>query len=374
MKNSKNDNFTLIGNDSPFGILPTAAEAERMEAAAPEGDAFNENTVADLALAKIRDNPAAKAAPSRKSRRRGFRVALIAACAAIFLFSTVVAVAKIGFDVRFTDLLGMKKPAKELSDNWYEIGLTKKVDGIEATIVDAFGDSNNQWAELKTNLKFAESVQDGFVSSDKVLLPGSMAMPHVEFIKPDSDDFYANYGVICTPFARDGYLWYLLYFFSRELPINNGRFTLTFNLYAGDSVDAKPFEFRWNTRYDSREEVLAVNKTAGNMTITEVHISPTCLTVYAKAPSYDEEAFRIDSITLADGTVYPAKTSVFYGLTGGRWTEGWAEGPNPEGAAAFARYLLLPDHSFDTPDEMTSMIPAGEITAITVDGITIPIR
>ena len=50
MKNSKNDNFTLIGNDSPFGNLPTAAEAERMEAAAPEGDAFAEDAVANLAL------------------------------------------------------------------------------------------------------------------------------------------------------------------------------------------------------------------------------------------------------------------------------------------------------------------------------------
>ena len=374
MKNSKNDNFTLIGNDSPFGNLPTAAEAERMEAAAPEGDAFAENAVADLALAKMQNEQAAKVAPSRKGRRNGFRVAMIAACIAVFLLGTLVAVAKIGFDVRFTDLLGMKEPAKELTESWYEIGQTKEVDGVEVTIVDAFGDSNNQWAELKTNLKFADAVPDGFVSANDVLFPGSIGKPHAEFTNPDSDVFYHNYGCICTPFARDGYLWYILYFFSLELPINNGYFTLTFDLTVGDDATAKAFEFRWNSKYDAREEVIVVNTPVGDVTVTEVRISPTCLTVYAKRPSAEETSFRIDSITLADGTVYPAKTTIFYGLAGGSWTEGWTEGPNPEGAAAFARYLLLPGHSFDTPNEMTSMIPAGEITAITVDGVTIPIR
>ena len=355
MKNSKNDNFTLIGNDSPFGNLPTAAEAERMEAAAPEGDAFAENAVTNLALAKMQNEQAAKVAPSRKGRRNGFRVALIAASIAVFLLGTLVAVAKIGFDVRFTDLLGMKEPGDVVTENWYEIGQTKEIDGVEVTIVDAFGDLSNQWAEVKTNLKFTDSVPDGFVSSETVLLPGTMGMPDIEFTNPDNDVRYYNFGMISMPFARDGSLWYLLYFFSEDLPINKGYF---------NSTDAKQFTFRWNTKYDSREEVIEVNKTAGDVTVTKVRISPTCLTVYAERPSDVEKSFLIDSITLADGTVYPAKKSVFYGFTGGRFVD----------SSGFARYLLLPNHSFDTPNEMTSMIPAGEITAITVDGVTIPIR
>ncbi len=370
MKNSKNDNFTLIGNDSPFGNLPTAAEAERMEAAAPEGDAFAEDAVANLALAKMQNEQAAKVAPSRKGRRNGFRVALIAACIAVFLLGTLVAVAKIGFDVRFTDLLGMKEPGDVVTENWYEIGQTKEIDGVEVTIVDAFGDLNNQWAEVKTNLKFTDSVPDGFVSGETVLLPGTMGMPHIEFTNPDNDVRYYNFGMISMPFARDGSLWYLLYFFSEDLPINKGYFTVDLPFYVGNSTDAKQFTFRWNTKYDSREEVIEVNKTAGDVTVTKVRISPTCLTVYAERPSGGEETFLIDSITLADGTVYPAKKSVFYGFTGGRLVEG----PNPKGSIGFARYLLLPNHSFDTPEELTSLIPADEITEITVNGVTIPIR
>lgn len=374
MKNSNNDNFTLVGNDSPFGNLPTTAEAERMEAAAPNADAFAENAVTDLTLAKLENMPASAPVSTSKGRRRGFRAALIAACVAAFLLGTLAAVAKIGFDIRFTELLGMKQPAKELEDNWYEIGITKKIDGVEVTLVDAFGDLNNQWAEVKTNLKFADSVPNGFVSSETVLLPGIVGMPHVEFTNPDSDVRYYNYGMISMPFARDGFLWYLLYFYSKDLPINNGYFTLDLPVYVSDSMDAKQFEFRWNCKYDSHEEVIAVNKTAGSVTVTEVRISPTCLTVYAKRPSDGEETFLIDSITLADGTVYPAKKSVFYGFSGGRWVEGWTYGPNPEGYSTFGRYLLLPHHSFDTPEELTSLIPANEITAITVNGVTIPIR
>ena len=197
-----------------------------------------------------------------------------------------------------------------------------------------------------------------------------MGMPDIEFTNPDNDVRYYNFGMISMPFARDGSLWYLLYFFSEDLPINKGYFTVDLPFYVGNSTDAKQFTFRWNTKYDSREEVIEVNKTAGDVTVTKVRISPTCLTVYAERPSGGEKIFLIDSITLADGTVYPAKEAVSYGFSGGRLVEG----PNPKGSSGFARYLLLPNHSFDTPEELTSLIPADEITAITVDGVTIPIR
>ena len=138
----------------------------------------------------------------------------------------------------------------------------------------------------------------------------------------------------------------------------------------GDSDAGSKFEFRWNCKYDSHEEIFTINKPAGRMTVTEVRLSPTCLTVYAEKTSSDEDSFRIDSVTLADGTVYPAKATILYGLDGGRWTES----PDSGRSYSFARYLLIPNHSFDTPEDMTSMIPAGEIIAVTVDGVTIPIR
>ena len=366
MKNS-NDPITFTGKDSCFANLPTAAEAEQMEAAAPEAVTFSETAVTNLALAKLQDEQTVKAAHAPGKRRRSFRVAMVAACIAVFLLGTAGAVAKIGFDFRFTDLLGMKGMSKELEESWYEIGTTKTISDVEVTIVDAFGDSNNQWAELKTNLKFTESVPDGFVTSDTIRFPAQLHIPHINFENPDSDVIYFNLGTICTPFARDGYLWYLLYFNSKENPINNGIFTFKFDMYVSGVDAVIPFELKWKSQYDSREEVITVNRPLGDKTITSVHITPTSLTVYAEGPVSDGITFRIDSITLADGTVYAAKEKFFYGFPGGVQV-------NDSTFRACASYLFLPNHSFDTPADMTSMIPADEVVAITVDGVTIPIR
>ena len=194
MKNSKND-ITSIDNDTTvFGNLPTAEEADRMLAEADEAAAvFDESAVIGVALAKMQADITSGKIPSTSSEatvrtgqrklRKSLRVILIAAGLSVFLLVALGAAARIIYDVRFTQLIGLEGTMQELENGYFEIGLTRTLGDLTITMVDAIGDTHTQWAEMQTNIKLPDGTPDGWLytySADgeiQSLLPADYTRP-----------------------------------------------------------------------------------------------------------------------------------------------------------------------------------------------------
>ena len=101
-------------------------------------------------------------APARKhtGRRRAWRIALVAAALAVLLLGTFVATARIVYDVRFLQLIGLESTMEELDNGYYQIGLSKTIDDVTVTVVDAIGDAGRQWVEIETDIP-AEEFETG---------------------------------------------------------------------------------------------------------------------------------------------------------------------------------------------------------------------
>ena len=155
MKNLNNDKSMQNNLEKTvFDNLPTAEEAERMEAEAgiANAAAFNEQAVTALTLDSmkteaIRTSDNSKAGSAKRKGRRVLRAVLIAASLAVLLMTSLCVAAMIAYDVRFTQLIGLEGTMKELENGYVEIGISAEVGGLTVTAVDAIGDSRAKLAQ-----------------------------------------------------------------------------------------------------------------------------------------------------------------------------------------------------------------------------------
>ena len=438
MKNSENDNLTFIDNtevilDNP----PTAEEADWIlaeaeaeiaaaETDAPEYSEFDETAVTEQALKMMRAAETDTAAvagsatektgktvailrPTVRRRRKVLRVALVAACIAVLLFGTFVAAANVIYDVRFTQLIGVEGTMTELENGYFQIGLSKTIDDLTVTVVDAIGDARVQWVEIRTNRKLADGTPDGWLEqafTDDGLYAGTPALPdedgatgyHVKyydgsllstvFSDIDCTERYQKHlvnaatldmGGSLIPFCRDGYLWYMMQT-SCEEDINRSftHLEINFNTSAQDDV---MFEFNWCNNYKSDKETFRVNKSVGQSKVKKVVLCGASMFVYTNG-GYNE--ICLNSVTLKDGTVLytnqggnevaPGKTDAYVSVDDGR--RSCAGSSNDEGifTSSHVEYSLLPGVTFQTPQSQTSLIPMDEIVSITINGVEISLR
>jgi|GEM_PF-2626321 hypothetical protein len=415
MKNSKND-ITSIDNDTTvFGDLPTAEEADRMLAEADEAAAvFDESAVIGVALAKMQADITSGKTPStsseatvrtgRRKLRKSLRVILIAAGLSVFLLVALGAAARIIYDVRFTQLIGLEGTMQELENGYFEIGLTRTLGDLTITMVDAIGDTHTQWVEMQTSVKLPDGTPDGWLytySADgeiQSLLPADYTRPialmdfdlnyydgslrSTVFSDIDCTEYYYDTLIdqkgsegSCTicPFCRDGYLWYLIEINPTYAKVNRGFVHFTFTL------DGKwPFEFNWCNNYTSDEKTFRVKKDVDDATVSKVILSAAELILDIKG---SRDSCRLESIRLADGTVLNTMTYdtfsrpselTFAAQETPEW-DGWLY-YSEEDSSCRKQYSLLPGQSFRTPSTDTRLIPMNEIVAITVNGAEISLR
>lgn len=411
MKNLNNDKSMQNNLEKTvFDNLPTAEEAERMEAEAGGANAaaFNEQAVTALTLDSmkteaIRTSDNSKAGSAKRKGRRVLRAVLIAASLAVLLMTSLCVAAMIAYDVRFTQLIGLEGTMKELENGYVEIGISAEVGGLTVTAVDAIGDSRTQWIEFRTNYKLPDGTPDGFFNNLTMEDPAGIVISsgnrivwsadvsyyegsHFETLKSDTDCMQYYYdtlyrkkgvaiGFSMRPFARDGYLWYLASLTALE-DVNINRGFVHVVLYCNyNGIKRWPVEFDWRNNYTAKEKSFRMNRKAGDVVITRITLTSTKMFI-----SYDgvRKRFRLNSVTLSDGTVIPTRSADPAEITAtpelSEW-DGWIEsGINSPADKYFRNYSLFPGESFKTPSGLTTCIPMDDIVSVNINGVDIPIK
>lgn len=411
MKNLNNDKSMQNNLEKTvFDNLPTAEEAERMEAEAGGANAaaFNEQAVTALTLDSmkteaIRTSDNSKAGSAKRKGRRVLRAVLIAASLAVLLMTSLCVAAMIAYDVRFTQLIGLEGTMKELENGYVEIGISAEVGGLTVTAVDAIGDSRTQWIEFRTNYKLPDGTPDGFFNNLTMEDPAGIVISsgnrivwsadvsyyegsHFETLKSDTDCMQYYYdtlyrkkgvaiGFSMRPFARDGYLWYLASLTALE-DVNINRGFVHVVLYCNyNGLKRWPVEFDWRNNYTAKEKSFRMNRKAGDVVITRITLTSTKMFI-----SYDgvRKRFRLNSVTLSDGTVIPTRSADPAEITAtpelSEW-DGWIEsGINSPEDKYFRNYSLFPGESFKTPSGLTTCIPMDDIVSVNINGVDIPIK
>ena len=396
-----------------FDNLPTADEAERMEASVSEASCgeYNETAVTNLALAGMQAerNSTAKQASETKSRKRrkSLRTVLVAAILAVVLLTSLCAAAALIYDVRLTDLLGITRSNKDLDNGYFKIGLSKTWNGLTVTLVDSIGDCNTQWIEVKTSRKLPEGTPDGWLwmidslSQDEFvscrLTDFDVKFFDASLVKkslPDLDLYYnetlrhiqgasRSAGGGGGPFCRDGYLWYLIRVSTHERSdLNHGLVHMALSI-RNDLGQPTRFEFNWCNNYDAREKTVTVDRTVGDVTVSEITLSPTGIYLHYLG---NRDRARVISITLANGTVLDTmdidhiteENKMYYGYAAQEtpFWDGWTEEFVVDEFGYFSSrfYSLLPNVSFQTGSAVEGLISIDDIVSINVNGFDISLR
>ena len=368
MKNLKDDNYTGQTEAAVlFKNLPTDREADELESSLAEytpGD-YSGQRITERTISKLHDAMAVKAPKS--NRRRRFQMVLIAACVAVLLIGTVFAAAEIIHNRRLNDMLGIKEDAGEMENAFFEIGISKQAtDDLTITVVDSIGDSRSQWIEVKTNKKLEVPVEDGWLPKnfDYKTLPANLGGAFSVKYSLENGEYTTPAQTFTIPFCRDGDLWYMIWATADD-SVNNADVLLKCGI--GD------LEFRWKNNYEADEKTVVLDRTIGKYTYTKVVLSASRLVLCAEKdteyPKYDYyNDANLESITLADGTLLPLKE-----IRGDGPVSSGGEGDDGKIYREFV-YLLLPNHTFETPDSITSIIPKDDIVTITIGGIAVPLR
>ena len=334
-----------------------------------------------------------------RKRHRVLRITLIAACLGALLLLTIGAAAKLIFDVRFTQLIGLEGTMPELENGYFKIGISRSAGGLTVTVVDAIGDTHTQWVEVRTSRRLPEGTPDGFFTNvidnpelsacfatldfDVSFYNGSVLSAALSDI--DCTDYYYdtliykspdNYSGSTQPFCRDGYLWYLVKISTTpEVKVNRGFAHLLLN-FKTESGMVWPFEFNWCNNYKAKELTSSKNWSLDDVSVSKVVLTPTSLFVYYEGASPD--LCHLDYIRLTDGTILYTVNNL--GDTeydhekadqaSPRW-DGWEECNR---SPLYKQYSLLPGKSFQTPADMTTLIPMDDILALNINGTDVIVR
>lgn len=380
---SKHENH--IGTDRRpelfLQILPEAdADCLDETLAAMPGTGYDASAVTGKTLAKlgiaasdaqltvVSDTSSAETAPRRTpapKRRFRFRAVWIAACAAVLLLAAV-AVAKVIQDkkARVIEVTELKEHlTAERASAFLPLGQSGKLGDITVTAADMIGDSHRMFIEVSTDV--AATAPDGWLTG---FTPAEVALA---FTCTTGDD-YLLADCSAAPFARDGKLWYMVTCADNRdasRTVNRQSVKLIVRNTAEAPDASTPLTLAWTNDYDVTDRVIAANQTVGKFRVDAISLTSCDLTMEL---SGDTAGCALDYITLTDGSrLYEiANTALpLYPLT-----ELERSFDSDGNLLSERRYYSLLEGFAAEPGGDAVFVPAAEVTSVTFNGVTIPIK
>ena len=301
-------------------------------------------------------------APKRRFR---FRAVWIAACAAVLLLAAV-AVAKVIQDkkARVIEVTELKEHlAAERASAFLPLGQSGKLGDITVTAEDMIGDSHRMFIEVSTDVSV--DAPDGWLTG---FTPADVALA---FTCTTGDD-YLLADCAAAPFARDGKLWYMVTCADNRdasRTVNNQRVKLVVRNTAETPDASTPLTLSWTNGYNVTDRVIVANQTIGKFRVDTISLTSCDLTVEL---SGDTAGCTLDYITLTDGSrLYEiANTALpLYPLT-----ELERSFDSDGNLLSEHRYYSLLEGFAAEPGGDAVFVPSAEVTSVTVNGVTIPLR
>ena len=261
----------------------------------------------------------------RRTRKRAFRLVLIAACMLVLLVGTVYAATEAFRGETFLKLIGTNANEEDIASGYVAIEDTKQleiepvkiedlIEGKNAdkweiskiTLEDIIGDKNKVYVELSTDCKVDEP--DGwFVNS------GCPFKMDVEAEAIFSDDFEPlGHGTGLAPFIRDGRLWYFVIIsyhdVSTIMDIDLSHLPMRLRIHGIIDKSSIDVTFEWTNDYEAKSEVIPINKEVNGLLLTDIQFSLTsmdiCFTSERELSQNEmKEPIPLEYIRLDDGTV-----------------------------------------------------------------------
>ena len=319
----------------------------------------------------LQDNNASRTGGMPKKR---VRIVLLAACLAVLSLGVFSATAGRGYVNRFLELFGTKNDTEALKNAFIPIGQSALFGPYTVTVEDIIGDADNMWMEISTD--YAVDAPDGWLNSDKTLIWFSLNIEG-EIIFP-KDVIPVSTWWSCSPFIRDGKLWYM-YSLSvnrdgeLEHNIDLGHIPIRLTVTGHDwNEKGREFThvFTWENDYTSNRNTVFVNQNVGNCTVTQISTTLTGLEILTAAEK--KTSITVEYVKLDDGTVLYCydpfyDTATVMGSSRTVW--------NYENGLMISIYnfsLITEFHQKDS--DFSQVVPYDRITAVAINGVEISIR
>lgn len=251
----------------------------------------------------------------------------------------------------------------ERASAFLPLGQSGKLGDITVTAADMIGDSHRMFIEVSTDV--AATAPDGWLTG---FTPAEVALA---FTCTTGDDYLlADCGA--APFARDGKLWYMVTCADNRdasRTVNRQPVKLIVRNTAEAPDASTPLTLAWTNDYDVTDRVIAANQTVGKFRVDAISLTSCDLTVEL---SGDTAGCALDYITLTDGSrLYEiANTALpLYPLT-----ELERSFDSDGNLLSERRYYSLLEGFAAEPGGDAVFVPAAEVTSVTFNGVTIPIK
>lgn len=308
----------------------------------------------------------------RRTRKRAFRLVLIAACMLVLLVGTVYAATKGRGAKPFLELIGTDGNEEEIGAGFVTVQDTKEFGSLKLTLEDIIGDKNTVYVEIRTDYEL--DAPDGWLGKEPPFPlhgKGNAVFP---------DGITRGYMNGSAPFCRDGRLWYLFVISYEDPDVDLSH--LPMQLCIDGCIDGENtlgLTFEWTNDYEAKSEVISVNKEVDGILLTDILFSLTRMEVHFKTVSEyfkmnllqtDEngiwKTLLLDYIRLDDGKI------LHYSRVNGMTVQsnGWASS-SQEGTEGAFYYNLLSGFS---EDGIFRLVPFERIQSICINGEEIRIR
>ena len=316
-----------------------------------------------------------------KSRRRVFRVALIAACLVVLLAGTVVAASGV-LKKDFLGLISKENAPKELGEAYIPMEIVHE-GPVTVTLESVIGDDEVLYCEFSTDI-LLPGCPDGWIKDTKLGytfdFSGKALIPEERWTQTETlVGILASeptYGAGSASFCRDGRLWYLYSIdysgTNQDVKINDVPMQVTVTVTDGaGSTNTYPFE--WTNDYASRKKTVPVSKKYDDYTLTHVDLSTTRITVYGESEDMNDglvsDMLTLEYVKLEDGSVWehlensgPLVKAVRAGCYG-----------DGEKLYYYWNYGLIGEFMQRGTGDIR-VLPFEEITAVSINGTEISLR
>lgn len=305
---------------------------------------------------------------AKKSRKKVFRVVLIAACLVALLAGTVVAGNKILKQNNFLETISSEKGPEQLGDAWIPMNITK-TGNVTVTLENIIADVDCLFCQFSTDVSLGDH-PDGWILDKKLDVELQISGKAVF----EDEEWYCR-SAGTSAFCRDGKLWYLYSIAYNATDVNLGNLPIQVEVKAVNKIDktSETFLFEWTNNYDVQVKKVPVSVNCDPFILKEIDLSPTRIVLHAGSETVSAETrqkLTIDSIKLEDGSVweyYPEGGSIVKD-TGGVRYDGDADIPD------FYWIFWLTGEFTEKETGTNRAIPYDKIVAVSVDGTEISVR
>lgn len=307
--------------------------------------------------------------------RKRVRIVLLATILAVLSLGVFSATAGRGYVDRFLELCGMKNDTEAIKEAYIPIGQSAIFGRYTVTVEDIIVDADNMWVEISTD--YAVDAPNGWLNSDKtpirffLNISGEIVFP--EDVLPVATQWERR------PFVWNGKLWYmyaLIVNWDKEadnridlghMPI---RLTVTGRDW-GDNGREFTHVFAWENDYTSKRNTVFLNQDVGNCKITEISTTLTGMKIFTT--SEELITLTVEYVKLDDGTLlYYYDPRYDAAIMCGRGPSvSWGQ-KNILITSIFNYSLITEFRQKDS--DFSQVVPYDRITAVSVNGVEIPLR